>query len=243
MFQPNLGRWMQMDPIGFASRERDLYVVESNDPENHLDPTGLKKYTLKFQSIKGFAPKLGNCGSFSWRIDFLLAEKMLKGQGGYIVQHITRSYEIKDKNGKKLTFPEIDTEKEYWEAFEVHGNDEQPTFADLAVPGPTDNFWLVASDGGEPSPDGQNLEGTEGWYEIKGEAVYYDGLTLPDKFKLPGAIKSAPGLAGTLDDPKINHPAADTSNTLTRSIRVKWNCCPGSESKKTQLVHRTPKDG
>lgn len=240
MFQPNLGRWMQMDPIGFASRERDLYVVESNDPDNHLDPNGLKKYTLKFQSIKGFAPKLGDCGSFSWRVDFLLAEEIPKGNGGYIIQHVTRSYEIKDKAGKKMTFPEIDTQKEYWEAFGVTGADQKPTFADNAVTGFTDNFWLVAEDGGKPDPDGRDLTGTEGWYEIKGEATYYDGLTLPAAFEY-GKVKAARGLLATLEDPKINQPAANTSNTVSRSIRVKWNCC--TENKRTELVQRAPKDG
>jgi hypothetical protein len=41
MFDPNLGRWMQEDPIGFDAGDVNLYRAESNSPTTSLDPTGL----------------------------------------------------------------------------------------------------------------------------------------------------------------------------------------------------------
>jgi len=41
MFQPNLGRWMQTDPIEFAAGDLDLYRGFNNDPVITLDALGL----------------------------------------------------------------------------------------------------------------------------------------------------------------------------------------------------------
>ncbi len=42
MFQPNLGRWLQEDPIGFAGGDQNLYGYESNNPASEIDPFGLQ---------------------------------------------------------------------------------------------------------------------------------------------------------------------------------------------------------
>jgi len=42
MFQPNLGRWMQEDPIGFEGEDMNLYGYEGENPMNFLDPSGLQ---------------------------------------------------------------------------------------------------------------------------------------------------------------------------------------------------------
>jgi hypothetical protein len=41
MFQPNLGRWMQIDPIAFEGGDANLYRAFSNGPNERLDPAGL----------------------------------------------------------------------------------------------------------------------------------------------------------------------------------------------------------
>jgi uncharacterized protein RhaS with RHS repeats len=47
MFDPNLGRWMQLDPIGFDSGDVNLYRFADNTPVVETDPLGLKKYESK----------------------------------------------------------------------------------------------------------------------------------------------------------------------------------------------------
>jgi hypothetical protein len=42
MFQPYLGRWLQVDPIGFDGGDPNLYGYEGENPVNRLDPMGLQ---------------------------------------------------------------------------------------------------------------------------------------------------------------------------------------------------------
>lgn len=42
MFDPNLGRWMQQDPIRFAAGDVNLYRFVGNNPTNFVDPSGLQ---------------------------------------------------------------------------------------------------------------------------------------------------------------------------------------------------------
>ncbi len=39
-YDPVLGRWTTMDPLGFGGRDQDLYRVENNGPVNRLDLSG-----------------------------------------------------------------------------------------------------------------------------------------------------------------------------------------------------------
>lgn len=41
LYQPQLGRFLQPDPIGFAGGDANLYRYAGNDPINRSDPTGL----------------------------------------------------------------------------------------------------------------------------------------------------------------------------------------------------------
>jgi RHS repeat-associated protein len=42
-YDPEVGRWLQRDPIGFAGGDSNLYGYVINDPINYVDPTGLMK--------------------------------------------------------------------------------------------------------------------------------------------------------------------------------------------------------
>ena len=39
----SLGRWIQLDPIGYSGSDKDLYRFEIDNPASHLDPSGLKE--------------------------------------------------------------------------------------------------------------------------------------------------------------------------------------------------------
>jgi RHS repeat-associated protein len=40
-YSPTLGRWLQVDPIGFAAGDNSFYAFVSNSPTNAIDPSGL----------------------------------------------------------------------------------------------------------------------------------------------------------------------------------------------------------
>lgn len=41
MHNPNIGRWLQVDPIGFEAGDTNLYRYVGNNPTNYTDPSGL----------------------------------------------------------------------------------------------------------------------------------------------------------------------------------------------------------
>lgn len=41
-YSPNLGRWLQEDPIGFEAGDANLYRYVGNNPPNARDPMGLQ---------------------------------------------------------------------------------------------------------------------------------------------------------------------------------------------------------
>jgi RHS repeat-associated protein len=43
-YDPALGRWRTLDPIGFAGGDLNVYRALGNDPVNSVDPTGLYEY-------------------------------------------------------------------------------------------------------------------------------------------------------------------------------------------------------
>ena len=41
-YSPTLGRWMEIDPIGFGGGDTNLYRYELDDAPNQEDPTGTR---------------------------------------------------------------------------------------------------------------------------------------------------------------------------------------------------------
>ncbi len=44
-YSPTLGRWTQVDPIGYAAEDMNLYRDVKNNPPNRTDPSGLERLT------------------------------------------------------------------------------------------------------------------------------------------------------------------------------------------------------
>jgi len=52
MYHPELGRWMNLDPIGFDSSDSNLYRAVANNPSTYLDPSGLDTVNFKWDQQK-----------------------------------------------------------------------------------------------------------------------------------------------------------------------------------------------
>ncbi len=52
-YDPEVGRWIMKDPVGFSSRDENLYLYVRNDPINFADPSGLKVFKCS-RPLEGF---------------------------------------------------------------------------------------------------------------------------------------------------------------------------------------------
>ena len=50
-FSPNLGRWLQQDPIGYAGGSLNLYLMEGDNPINRTDPEGTDKVPAPTEKV------------------------------------------------------------------------------------------------------------------------------------------------------------------------------------------------
>jgi RHS repeat-associated protein len=62
VYSPSLGRWLTVDPMGFAAEDQDLYRAEGNNSANNLDPTGLD------DNKGGFLRDTGAVARNWWRV-------------------------------------------------------------------------------------------------------------------------------------------------------------------------------
>src|SRR5262249_19755973 len=140
-YSPTLGRWLQMDPIGFAGTKLTLYAYESNSPPNGRDPSGLLKVeTTSAEPPSGGAG--GGCGLVGVnggqaKFKFTLDRPAIAD--GYLVQHVTTSYSYSlcpclgigpclHPSDKR-----VNSYFEYWEAFPVKAGQTTPADGDTQV--------------------------------------------------------------------------------------------------------------
>ncbi len=67
-YDPQVGRFISKDPIGFASGNSVLYGFVGNNPVNFVDPTGLAGCTIGFEAsgaVSGFGGVIGLYANFS----------------------------------------------------------------------------------------------------------------------------------------------------------------------------------
>lgn len=216
-YHPTLGRWIQRDPVGFGD-SKNLYQYVRSMPTVSFDPDG-KVQTLKANDVAG-GPKAGKCGRYDWYIVWELTEE--SKDSSVIVQEVW----IYSRVDSCTTKGKPDIEDHYWEAWEVPPEQKTPT-----EPGTVgkeqwnDNFWHKD----------RNCC-TKGENRHKGQAYYYEGVTL-DSLKALGwkAEPISGGLPLTRKDPTKNPPNLDPkkgAGPVDRWIRGEWNCCDDDKNQK-----------
>jgi hypothetical protein len=145
---PALGRFLSQDPlavdfglgesVGYGTGDVNVYRYASNHPSETIDPSGLiavpmtvphfllelsarlSKSTL---TIDPHDPSRGTYGAFGWGIIFRLSKPADPVLGGWVLQHVSYSWEIFKDSGKTQKFdpPELVDPKngDFWEAFRI----------------------------------------------------------------------------------------------------------------------------
>src|SRR6185503_5264062 len=90
------GRFKQRDPIEYMDG-LNLYEFVGGNPVNQLDPLGTQKLNPP-KTVEGPTP--GNCGNYRWVIQWQLNKETTKG--GWIVQHVEVTYDVKDCDDKPI---------------------------------------------------------------------------------------------------------------------------------------------
>jgi hypothetical protein len=176
--------------------------------------------------------KLGECGAFSWIIEWEVNPKS-GVEGGIVLQEM--NVEVIDDKGTELLH------KHYWEAWRVMPETTDVVGA-VRVQGVKEilglasgkDFWRMSpKDGSAPAYDG-----TEGTATIKGSASYILPISLADlNAKMPnGTEPYAHKLWSSLSNP--NFSSNNTSNIVDRKLTLKWCCKEGAtkEDRKTKVV-------
>jgi RHS repeat-associated protein len=92
-FRPSITRWMSPDPLGVSS-DANLYRYSLNNPQTVVDPSG----QLAWKETEGdqFKFTTGNCGKYSWHINWDLSKIIGDSPDGYILQRVEFAFQVKD---------------------------------------------------------------------------------------------------------------------------------------------------
>lgn len=218
---------------------KDEPASDTREPERH--PTG-RKPKLRLVTVSGpkgatddatgglaykkvSGPTAVDCGGYKWVVQWELDSPSPKG--GWIVQGVSATFDVKDKDGKAvdvktLTGGKIDPATQwtpYWEAWKVNKGKKVTTYAE----------------GGDLEDDTYGMPGlydtTKGSITIAGKAEFYEDLTLPADFK---ATNKAP--AWILPMTRTKPTLAGGTGMIDHTLTAKWDCTAGSASKATTIT-------
>ncbi|MEA2192735.1 MAG: hypothetical protein QOI73_2856, partial [Solirubrobacteraceae bacterium] len=154
-------------------------------------------------------PTAGQCGAFSWKVNFRLNRPSIAG--GYFIQDLRIRRRATDCDGTAL--PDHSLTMHYWEAWRVQPGARED---ELVANGTYDYADLYQLDA-----PGLNTKGTA---RYSGNVAFYEGLTLPATFVANNPATAAQALPSTTVDPHL------TGGTVSHrhNISASWNCCPAS---------------
>jgi RHS repeat-associated protein len=218
-YSPVLGRWAELDPQGFAAGDTDLYRYEASRPTEALDPRGLADYTLTYKTV-GIAQG-ATYGAFVWPIKWSIMPAAGK-KGGSVVQYISVSWAIKDRDGQGTTrIPKLLASKDsrWFESWQLQPGETEPKghefvppndvigaykqVAGIDIPKEKAHDWYLnlpaPSNTGGFNPD---------WILVLGMAAYFDCLDATDLRKNHWTNTARWTAAGSL----LNYRAGPSGN-------------------------------
>jgi RHS repeat-associated protein len=111
-YDPEKGRWLNLDPLGFDAGDSNLYRYEGNEPTVAGDPSGLRPMIINVNTV---ALYVGKGGAIAWFVDFELDQPAAgkkdrpNDSGGWIIQEIRGTVHVErrgptdtDEFGRKL---------------------------------------------------------------------------------------------------------------------------------------------
>jgi len=216
-YHATLGRFIQRDPSGYGDGMNRYQYVQSS-PTGRIDPMGLATLSIVLKA----GPTFGNCGALKeYRTEVKLSEAPKRP--GFVIQHVTYSYDWTDCKGHKTSGTE-----EAWETSAAPDNTNTNTWAlrpgtdvrPVKQQGANDNF--------ERSEVGNC---TEGIISIKGENTFYEGLMNIPPSMVGSTTPITAGMAATRTDPVKDNPnsfkGVNGIGPAVKYIAYKWYCCDG----------------
>lgn len=242
VLSPISGRWLTVDPLGTTADEINPYCYVLNSRINRADPSGLLGYKDVEEVPTGDGKKTsflqGECGEYSWSINWELSDKERRLGSGYILQQVILTTSV--KNCKNQAVPLS------------HSCPVRRVVAGGAVQYQVVYYEIWKFVGGEVFVDAQNspprskpvfhdyfsgpkIDESYGCHFKRGEAfVVKDLRGLADLRQ--GAVKEAGDLFALCDLPgmltfaRLRPSAVDKS--AKRVVLIQWDCCPPVEEPK-----------
>src|SRR5829696_8394655 len=180
-------------------RDHARTLLRNGDGSGAADAGTAPNLTKKTDS----GPTSEKHGGFKWVVQWELDKPSPKG--GVIIQKVNAVHDIKSKDGAKLGTG-FDKWAPYWEAWEINKRQKVTTYAETG-----DLEDDTFSKG--PSP-----EGSQGVFEEKGTAAFYEGAKLPASMK-PERKSPAGILPFSQSDPAL----AGGSSSLAHELKATWD--------------------
>jgi len=178
----------------------------------------------QLRAVVNTGPDPVNCGGVNFVINWNLSRNAA-AQGGFIIQNVTFTWNVRDCNGASVPNPDPRTSPlRYFEAWRVAPNSTTLT------PVTTDTFFW---------PDNAPWAGrcTVGNVRILATARYHDNVAaLPAHMIANNPATFAGTLQSSLTDPALG---GTQSRAVEHRLLFRWTCCPCS-SRRTIVDAHTP---
>ncbi len=210
-YSPNLGRFLQSDPVGFRGG-MNLYAYVGNDPINLIDPMGMtpdgSNMTIPSVPLQNLPLQGYTCSQLSSTVTGFVAPN---GNGGY-VQSLDRAFQVNPPQSGQIVQENIFTNSAgiqippTWEVWNVSAQGIVTPSAGTV--GLNDPLGLVPSNTNDMTyaPPGAT---------VTQSATFYPGLqvpiTGPGAF-LPGNVPESLGLPSTYTNPNLPGPGCPTAS-------------------------------